>query len=66
MCAEGRAEGDWRRRDHVSDLESGLESANQRREENVPKRSGRHIVSDIALSVSAGSALFASLNCNVS
>ena len=51
----------------MSDLESGLESANQRSEENVPKRSGRHIVSDcIALSVSAVSALFASLNCNVS
>lgn len=50
----------------MSDFESGLESANQRREENVPKRSGSHIVSDIALSGSAVSALFASLNCNVS
>lgn len=50
----------------MSDFESGLESANQRREENVPKRSGSHIVSGIALSGSAVSALFASLNCNVS
>lgn len=50
----------------MSDLETGLESANQRSEENVPKRSGRHIVSDIVLSGSAFSALFASLNCNVS
>ena len=50
----------------MSDLKSGLESANQISEENVPKRSGRHIVSDINLSGSAVSALFASLNCNVS
>lgn len=53
----------------MSDIQltySGLEPANQRREENVPKRSGRHIASDISLSVSAVSALLASLNCNVS
>ena len=48
----------------IADL--SFESANQRREENVPKRSGRHLASDIASSVWAVSGVFASLNCNVS